>query len=573
MVEDPAGAMGRDHRLYASKWLTLVLCECVMLSSGTLYTFPIFSPALKRELALTQEEVNSVGSAAHFGAFFSVLGGLFFDAYGPRATLALGGALKLGGLSMMAGVITGSLPRSRALAAACGYVFGTGCSTSLTACLGANYATFRDRAVHGRLVGLLLSFFGLSSGVFSLIYDVFFSDPTSFVRFLALFAGGVDLLASRLVGHPKHLALPGDAIELRSKVSGVVPRRGAWAARVASFFQDARAETKLGRGLAACAAIAAHVAVAAAFVGATGASSGAAFACLLALVLLFAAQFGTLLGGSGRLVFRRADMENVDATRSGEAEDVGDSEASRGGGASAARQHLGPAEMVATLDFWLVFASFFLALGSGVTVINNLSQMVSAYPSIPDPSATSRGLLKLLACANTLGRLAAGALSDRLAGKVGRVPFTAACIAGMAAGFLALFALGGGDGDGDKASGGAHVAFGLFPPLFGLAVGTIIVGAFFGALFWAMPLLTMELFGSRHFGANRGVLGLSPAIGGYAMSTALAGRVYAANAGSDNECDRGGACYRLAWVADVVACAVACAACVWLAKRRGQWRW
>ena len=88
-----------------------------------------------------------------------------------------------------------------------------------------------------------------------------------------------------------------------------------------------------------------------------------------------------------------------------------------------------------------------------------------------------------------------------------------------------------------------------------------------------MPLLTMELFGSRHFGANRGVLGLSPAIGGYAMSTALAGRVYAANAGSDNECDRGGACYRLAWVADVVACAVACAACVWLAKRRGQWRW
>ena len=150
----------------------------------------------------------------------------------------------------------------------------------------------------------------------------------------ALFAGGVDLLASRLVGHPKHLALPGDAIELRSKVSGVVPRRGAWAARVASFFQDARAETKLGRGLAACAAIAAHVAVAAAFVGATGASSGAAFACLLALVLLFAAQFGTLLGGSGRLVFRRADMENVDATRSGEAEDVGDSEASRGGGAS-----------------------------------------------------------------------------------------------------------------------------------------------------------------------------------------------------------------------------------------------
>ena len=48
MVEDPSGAMGRDHRLYASKWLTLVLCECVMLSSRTLYTFYLL-PALKRE--------------------------------------------------------------------------------------------------------------------------------------------------------------------------------------------------------------------------------------------------------------------------------------------------------------------------------------------------------------------------------------------------------------------------------------------------------------------------------------------------------------------------------------------
>ena len=31
-------------------------------------------------------------------------------------------------------------------------IFGTGCSTSLTAALGANYATFKDGSMHGRAV-------------------------------------------------------------------------------------------------------------------------------------------------------------------------------------------------------------------------------------------------------------------------------------------------------------------------------------------------------------------------------------------------------------------------------------
>ena len=80
--------MPPTRRRYASKWLTLVLCEAVMMSSGTLYLFPVYSPTLKRTLDLTQEQLNFVGSAAHLGAFFSLFGGLFFDAFGARATLA-----------------------------------------------------------------------------------------------------------------------------------------------------------------------------------------------------------------------------------------------------------------------------------------------------------------------------------------------------------------------------------------------------------------------------------------------------------------------------------------------------
>ena len=103
-------------------------------------------------------------------------------------------------------------PKSRLRGALRGYVYGTGCSTSLTAALGANYATFKDKNVHGRLVGLLLSFFGLSSGIFFLVYDVFFDEPVAFVRCPSPSSPEAPTSPSFLVGHPKHIALPGDAI-------------------------------------------------------------------------------------------------------------------------------------------------------------------------------------------------------------------------------------------------------------------------------------------------------------------------------------------------------------------------
>ena len=555
--------MPPTRRRYASKWLTLVLCEAVMMSSGTLYLFPVYSPTLKRTLDLTQEQLNFVGSAAHFGAFFSVFGGLFFDAFGARATLALGGSLKLVGLGMLYGIIAGFAPQSHVFAAFCAWVFGTGCSTSLTAALGANYATFKDRAMHGRLVGLLLSFFGLSSGIMSLLYDVFFTDPAAFVRFLAILAGGVDLCASSVVGAPKHLALPPEETLGGSAAGGgagaAFPKRGnraSWLLSTEAFFAPASAETKLARGQAATAATAAATAGAGAALYASGSSSSVAVACLLGLFLMLGAQAGTLLAGSGRAMYSRQDMESVDATGGEEAKHA----AARGARA------VGPGGLFFSLDFYLLFFALMLGLGSGITVINNLSQMVSAYPSLADaadPKSAGgflHGLIKLLACANTLGRLASGSASDALRARrrdaTTRAEFTTWCLALMGVGMTLLL---------------------LVPdatPALPLVLGVAVVGWAFGALFWAMPTLTMELFGAARFGANRGVVGLSPAIGGYLLSTKVAGRVYAAAASESsgamsgsNACVAGGACYRNAWGINLACTALATLACAALARR------
>jgi len=120
---------------------------------------------------------------------------------------------------------------------------------------------------------------------------------------------------------------------------------------------------------------------------------------------------------------------------------------------------------------------------------------------------------------------------------------------------------------------GADAAVGLF-------VGVFVVGWCFGALFWAMPTLVMELFGAKHFGANRGFMGLSPAIGGYLLSTVLAGRAYEANAGggggggegSDHACVSGAACYHTAWVTNATLSVVAVGLCAWLNRRRERRR-
>ena len=256
---------------------------------------------------------------------------------------------------------------------------------------------------------------------------------------------------------------------------------------------------------------------------------------------LGAAQAWTLLSSSGQLWFRASEMLAADAA----------------GGASrfdATREGVGPAALVFLPDFWLVFVALMLSLGSGLTVINNLSQMTAAFPSLREHSAaTSTSLLKLLACANTLGRLASGVVSDRLAPRVDRVTFAVHLVAAMAAGQAILF-----------------VVPEMFP-LAGLVFGVAIAGAAFGALFWAMPTLTVELFGARHFGAIRGIVGLSPAAGGYLLSTVFAGRTYAAAAGG-NDCDAGGACYRAAWGTNLALCGVATGLMWTLAKRRKRRR-
>jgi hypothetical protein len=66
-------------------------------------------------------------------------------------------------------------------------------------------------------------------------------------------------------------------------------------------------------------------------------------------------------------------------------------------------------EALLKADFWLLFGVFFIGVGSGVTVLNNLAQIGIAAGSADTTIAVS-----LFSLGNFFGRLGGGAVSDYL---------------------------------------------------------------------------------------------------------------------------------------------------------------
>lgn len=224
-----------------------------------------------------------------------------------------------------------------------------------------------------------------------------------------------------------------------------------------------------------------------------------------------------------------------------------------------------------------------------MTVINNLTQIAKSFGDNL-PSSMPLTLLKMFACTNTLGRLHAGYWSDKLSRKpigkesntarksrnssssnffsnlfsfdtsarIGRVRFTSFLIIGALFGMIACWLA------------SEEMPSSILALM--LTTGCAITGWFYGALFWSMPTVTIDVFGSKHFGANRGLVGLAPAVGGYLMSTKIAGAVYQYSAVYDEgwKCTAGRVCYANAFFINTILVLIGYVSVILLAKRRGE---
>jgi OFA family oxalate/formate antiporter-like MFS transporter len=170
-----------------------------------------------------------------------------------------------------------------------------------------------------------------------------------------------------------------------------------------------------------------------------------------------------------------------------------------------ARAEYGPAAMLRTWQFWVVWAVYFLMSSVGLTAIGEAAPLVRelAGSSMIMSAGAALGVMSLF---NGIGRLGWGTFSDRAGQRVTMLAITA-----IAAATCALLLP------------GAHT-FGL------VLTGICLVGFCYGGALAVMPSVTAAFYGPRHIGANYGLLFTAWGAAGFVVPRYCAGVIERAKA-------------------------------------------
>ncbi|MCL7034600.1 hypothetical protein MKW94_010299 [Papaver nudicaule] len=152
-------------------------------------------------------------------------------------------------------------------------------------------------------------------------------------------------------------------------------------------------------------------------------------------------------------------------------------------------------------DFWLLFMVYFVGVGSGVTVLNNLAQI-----GIAQGTSDTAILLSIFSFGNFLGRLGGGVVSEHFVRSktIPRTIWMTVSQLFMALSYL-LFA---------SALNGT------------LYAATALLGICYGIQFAVMIPTASELFGLKHFGVIYNFMLLGNPLGAVIFSGGLAGYLY-----------------------------------------------
>ncbi|KAF5806847.1 putative major facilitator superfamily domain, MFS transporter superfamily [Helianthus annuus] len=185
-------------------------------------------------------------------------------------------------------------------------------------------------------------------------------------------------------------------------------------------------------------------------------------------------------------------------------------------------------EAVVKADFWLLWATYFFGIGSGVTVLNNLAQ-IAASVGFEDTST----LMSLFSFCNFLGRLGGGAVSEYFVrlNATPRTFWTMVTQVIMVLTYL-LYA--------SSLDGTLYAATALLGTCYGLQIAIMIS-------------TTSELFGLKNFGIFFNFMQLGNPLGAVFLSGMLAGYIYDTEAAKQGGTTCvGPACFRLTFL--VLAC-------------------
>lgn len=507
-------------------WVGLAAAVWIEFAAGNNYNFPLYSPSLKSVLGLNQKQITLLGVANDIGESVGILPGIACNKFPPWLVLAFGALgcfLGYGVIWLAVSQTVQNLPQWLLWVA---MLIGSNSSAFFgTVILVTNMRNFPMS--RGTVSGILKGYVGLSAAIYTEIYDmVLQKSDTSLLLFLTL-------------------GLPIICFSLMYFIRPCTPASGEDPSEPKHFLFTQGASIFLGMYLLTTTIISDKLSV----------NRGVCYAFVVGMVIIMMAPLiipikMTLFPSRKKLSgpVHSSDQLVSDSDESGQtepllfkstmennlgsfqdAEDSSDLEILLAVGEGAVKQKRRPrrgedftfAQVLIKADFWLLWVVYFLGVGTGVTVLNNLAQI--GYAQLEDDTTV---LLSLFSICNFLGRMGGGAISEYFV-RLKTIPRTIWMTVTQLIMVISFF----------------FYAYAISGTLY---VATASLGICYGFQTAIMIPTASELFGLKHFGVIYNFIQFGNPIGALIFSALLAGYVY------DSEVEKqgasicvGAACFKL----------------------------
>ncbi|KAJ6932386.1 hypothetical protein NC651_007966 [Populus alba x Populus x berolinensis] len=487
-------------------WVGLAAALWVEIAAGNAYNFPLYSPALKSVMGLNQQQLTMLGVANDIGENVGLLPGMACNKFPPWAVLSVGVLACFLGYGVLWLVVSQTVKPLPYWLLWLALVIATNSNAWFgTAVVVTNMRNFP--LSRGTVSGILKGYAGISAAVYTVVYSLVLKGSASnLLLFLTL-------------------VIPILCLAMMYFIRPCTPASGEDSSEHVHFLFTQAAVILLAIYLLATAIIETVVSL-----------SDAVSYILAAIVVIFLISPLAIpvkmtifpsrpkknrpSDSSDHLVLGEGETTPTDplltpsssVTSLGsfyENDDASDVEILLAMGEGAVKKKRRPKrgedfkirEALVKADFWLLWVVYFLGVGSGVTILNNLAQIGVAF-GLEDTTI----LLALFSFCNFVGRIGSGAVSEHFV-RSRTIPRTLLMTC-------------------------AHIIMAVTFIPFALALdgilytATALLGISYGILYAVMVPTASELFGLRHFGLIYNFLLLGNPVGALLFSGTLAGYVY-----------------------------------------------
>lgn len=517
-------------------WVGLGAAVWVQIAAGNGYTFPLYSHSLKSVLGFTQQQLTILAVANDIGENVGILPGIACNKFPPWAVLLVGVFASFLGYGVLWLAVTQtvqSLPYWVLWLALC---IATHSSAWFgTAVLVTNMRNFP--LSRGTVAGILKGYVGLSAAVFTEVYSMLLNESAA--KLLLFMTLGIPITCLAMMYFVR-ACTPASEEDSSEHVHFLFTQAASLSLAVYLL------TTTILKDILSLSDSISYI-----FVGIMVILLMSPLAVPIKMTLFPAndKKLGQQAGYSDNLVTGGGESNQTDplltpsssAAYLGsfyESEDMSDVDILLAMGEGAIKKKRKPRrgedfkfrEAIIKADFWLLWVVYFLGVGSGITVLNNLAQ-IGVSVGIYDTTI----LLSLFSFCNFLGRLGAGVVSEHFV-RSKAIPRTI----WMTVTQVIMI-----------------ITYLLYASAFNgtLYAATALLGICYGVQFGIMIPTSSELFGLKSFGIIFNFMQLGNPIGALLFSGLLAGHVYDTEAAKQQSSScLGPNCFRLTFLFLAGAC-------------------